>query len=114
MIPFKLQYFCERYPFEWKTPLGYLGCMIIQIPTVFIAAEVFYVASSSLCALCYVVTAFTEDLKRCLRQLNVNLVKSVGKRLNLSERKKLLVIVIDFIEFQSAARELRFIIFNRK
>lgn len=89
-----------RYPFEWRTPIGYIGCVLIQIPTLFVDAE-FYVSTLNLIiGCCAFISSLVSDLKEEIRQFNVRLIELKSKKKSsereVAELKKELNKIIQF------------------
>lgn len=62
-----------RFPFDWETFTGYLGCNLIQVPTILVSTNLFVIVLILNLGFCLIVTEFVSDIEISLRQLNEHL-----------------------------------------
>ncbi|XP_055296830.1 odorant receptor 22c-like [Sitodiplosis mosellana] len=96
------QIYPAKYPFNWKTPFGYMVCAFIQTITVHAAGQIFVSVLILVVGFCIFVRAFISDIQDNLLQLNEDFETEID-RLNLctKERVELKEKLIGIIEFHS-------------
>lgn len=112
MISLQITYFCNTFsfPFDWRTPFGYIGCNIIQISTAYMCEKVYALGVNLTFGFSVFLTNFVTDIEEKLRQFNVKLNKWKMKNcLNMRQRGELKNDLIDIIQFYSDTRELSII-----
>lgn len=104
-----------RYPFDWKSPIGFFGCFFIQLSSVYIFVEIYTCAIVLTVGFCSFLADFATDIEQKLLQLNEYVLELKGKKkLTVEERNELKKKMIDIFCFHSEARELSINIFNEK
>lgn len=92
-----------RLPFEWKTPIGYLMCVMIQIPILYLLGDMFFFITLFITTLCIFVTDFVTDIEERLRSLNEMVLDKTmmiaDKRIEMTKK------LSDIIQFHSQTRE---------
>ena len=96
--------FLISYPFDWKTPLGYVVCVFIQVITLIAAIDLYVSVVVLTIGFCMLIADFASDIKEKLRQFNRILISS--DELTTDDRIVLKKRLSEFIEFHSEAREL--------
>lgn len=96
-----------RYPFEWRTPLGYTTCVFIQISTLFALFELYSIIITLTIGCCMFVIGLVSDLKEKLHQFNVNLLEMCNKKnYNGRDKIELKKNLNMIIQFYADARQL--------
>lgn len=87
-------FYILRYPFNWKTPFGYIICALIQTITQFVAGGIFVAILIMVVGFCSLVKAFILDIEENLIQLNEGVVEC-------KQQVKMMKKLFDVIEFHS-------------
>lgn len=95
----------KRYPFDWKTPVGYVACLVIQIPSIFILVEVYVDILALFVGFCTFMTDFANDLSENLRKMNEDFNRVINGNSTIIERTDIKSNFMDIIQFHSDARE---------
>lgn len=98
-------FFSSRYPFDWKTPIGYAVCIFIQLSKIHLIVEVYTSGMVVTIGYCLFVYAFVSDIEEKLLQLNENVVGLDGKKLTARDQTMLMTKFSEIIEFHTEARE---------
>lgn len=67
-----------RLPFNWKTPVGYVLATAFQLITFFGVLEIFATILIIYIAICQFAVAFTDDIKKELRQVDRSIANCRG------------------------------------
>lgn len=94
----------ERYPFDWKTPVGYIGCILIQALSFLCAAEAFIAVLVFIIGFCYFMTDFANDFRQNFLELNEYLMKA-NDNLIAIDSNEIMKRLTDLIQFHSDAKE---------
>lgn len=81
-------------------------CAIMQLPPIFLTAELFTCTHVLIVGFCLSVTDFVLDIEENLRRLNKNIAGDKNKKLTIKEQTELRKNIFDIIEFHSEAKEL--------
>lgn len=92
-----------RLPFEWDTPIGYSLCIMIQIPILYLLADMYIFITLFATTLCIFVTDFVTDIEERLRSLNEIMLDQ--KMLIGNKQMEITQKLIDIIQFHSQTRE---------
>lgn len=95
----------SRFPFDWKTPSGYLASVFIQSSCTFFSSELYLITLIIIIGLCSFVTDFVSDLEQDLRDLNSDLIGIKNGIFPTADRIKIKTKLIDVIKFHSEAIE---------
>lgn len=95
----------SRYPFDWKTPIGYAVCIFIQLSKFYLLIEVYACAMIVTIGFCLFVSAFVSDIEEKLRQFNEDVVALEGKKVTAKEHIMLTTKFSEIIEFHAEAKE---------
>lgn len=93
------------YPFEWKTPMGYAICVVIQLITFTATVKLYASILILTIGVCVFIACFPTDIKEKLQQFNEIVVLSEQAKLNAADRVLLAKKLNDIIEFYSETRE---------
>lgn len=93
----------KRFIFDWKTPIGYTLCGIIQALVIFGTAELFICTLLLTIGFCLFIIDFISDVEENLHQFNDHFLRAPYPN-RVEMKSKLLAI----IRFHSKAKELRF------
>lgn len=88
----------SRYPFDWKTPGGYMFCLCIQTGGVLIFIKILLCTLILSIGFCMIMIEFVSDIEANLRHLNRKIVSK--KKIDVKNK------LFDIIEFHSEAIEL--------
>lgn len=110
----KIHYFCirtsfSRYPFDCYTPIGFIGCNLIQIPTLVIGSSILTVVSILTVFVCESVTIFITEIEVSLRKFNKKICKDAKKnrmKLRTAQQISASKEMSHMVTFYSGAREL--------
>lgn len=91
----------QRYPFDWKTPVGYVTCVLIQIITFYAVTSIFVIVLILIIGFCMFLTNFGNDLEENVFEMN----KMTRQSSSAIEETKIKKRFIDIIQFHSDARE---------
>ena len=96
----------KRFPFDWRTPLGYVAYALIQLAQLIAASKMYPSGITITVGACMQIANFASDIKEKFRQFNrilISLDKGTGISVDDEEflRKKL----NEINEFYSEARE---------
>lgn len=94
-----LQSVRKRFPFDWKTPCGYLAAITMQYAIIVYGLQVGACAASLAFGCYFYVMAATK----CLKQ-NLSAIKQSAKR--KSDRKFIREQLVEFVEFHSHTKQL--------
>lgn len=94
-------FFPNRCPFDWKTIIGYLACICIQIPTVFLTGQLYILTLLLILGFCYFLTDFVLDIEEHLQQLNETIIEKNNAKYYKFQKK-----FIDFIQFHTESLQL--------
>lgn len=93
----------SRYPFNWKTSLGYLACIIIQALTIYVASGVFTARWIISIGYCEFSNALILDLKKDLQEIRRML--SELRKMSRPKRKLAQIEIakklVEFVNFHS-------------
>lgn len=109
LIPFNVYFgFICRYPFNWKTPFGYIAAMSFQLFIFIISLIICFSSMLFPISFCVFLTAFCEDLENDLHEQNENLrihsAPKIGQtNANRNEMKQK---ICDIIRFHCDAKQL--------
>lgn len=85
-----------RFPFDWKTPFGYLIAFAVQCITLLIAVQFIALIVSNGIGVYLLIISMIKDLKRAVKHL-----------IKLDKNEHLFIKQLyDFIEFHSIAKQL--------
>lgn len=93
------------FPFDWKTPAGYLASIAIQSVNVFLSTEMFFITLIITIGLCLLVTDFVLDLEQDIYRLNADLIGRKDKIFSAAERIEIKKKLIGIVQFHSEAKE---------
>lgn len=96
----------SRYPFDWKTPSGYLGCISIQISATFTLSALFTYTILLTIAFCMVTISFVQEIEGNLRNLNRKLITTENEKLSVAKQIKIKRKFFEIIRFYLEIREL--------
>lgn len=102
----KSPFFLKRYPFNWKTPIGYFFAYLIQTSTVFAGTAIFVCALISNIGFCTFGISFVEDIEECLQHLNDQVVSLQDKELSHGESIEMKTNLATIIQLHADAKEL--------
>lgn len=96
----------NRYPFDWRTPYGYLGCISFQAVSVSypITESVILLSTTVVC--CLFLNAFSTDIEINLRELNELAIEAETYGLTMRRKIQMKKKLIDIMQFHSQAKEL--------
>lgn len=94
-----------RLPFDWKSPAGYFGCVLMQIPIALSVRELFLSVMLLFLGFCVSATTFISDLECNLTQLNTKLIARNGMTLTIGEQIENKIRTIELIRFHAEIRE---------
>lgn len=94
------------YPFDWKTPVGYLISSCIQTATAFHSVAMFICTLSFTVGYCLFAFDFVFDIDESLRMLNYYLVAAKDRELSKEEKLNVKHRLIGIMTFHSDAKEL--------
>lgn len=91
------------YPFDWRKPIGFAACILIQSLLSYTIVNVYAFTLSSTIGHCIFAAAFISDLEVHLRELNDQFRGMIHENAQnqLEIRRKF----IEIIQFHSNARE---------
>lgn len=95
-----------RYPFNWNTLLGYLVCLILQVPPVLAAADLFMFTLILAIGFCLILQDFVSDIVLSLQQLTDDLRRSGENSSNFEQQIELKKKLYDIMQFHSEAKQL--------
>lgn len=98
--------FFHRYPFNWKTSIGYLACWLLQVPPVLATAELFIYTLILAIGFCLFLEDFISDIEENLRELNDDLHRTLDNVSNIDQHFEMKIKLFDIIEFHSEAKQL--------
>ena len=96
--------FLISYPFNWRTPLGYVACVFIQVVQIIVAAEIYASGNMFTIGACMQIANFAADIKEKLHQFN-RIIISSDNELTIDDQIILRKRLNEIIEFHSEARE---------
>lgn len=96
------------FPFDWKTPFGYVSCVLIELFVVFAACELYVSVVGLTVGVCMVIADFASDNKEKLHQFNRILTGLEDLEISAKDRVMLKKKLTEIIEFNVEARELSY------
>lgn len=109
LIPFNVYFdFISRYPFNWKTPFGYIVAMSFQLFMFIIALIICFSSKLFPISFCVFLTAFCEDLENDLHEQNENMrIHAASKiRQTNANRNEMKQNICGIIRFHCDAKQL--------
>lgn len=101
-------YQCDRFPFDWQTPIGFMICFVTQSATVFCATSLFVLTLALVMGICNFGASFVSDIKENLRSFNDEITLSTVRRLSAQEWMELNTKLNGIMQFHADAKELSF------
>lgn len=92
----------ERFPFDWRNPIGYMIAFAIEYLSFFCVVRVAVCLTTFIPGTFWILISITDDLKCDFNTVN-ELAKSEGSRLQITEK------FYELISFQSDAKQLSII-----
>lgn len=92
------------YPFDWRTPLGYVACVSIQAVQLITLAEIYVSGIMFTIGVCMQISNFASDIKEKLDQFNRIIISSESE-LTIDDQTILRKRLNEIIEFHAEARE---------
>lgn len=96
----------HSYPFDWKTPIGYFICCIIQMQLGYVTVLDFMFAITLICGFCVLLAATISDLERSLCQLNQILGSTKDHKISTEEHVNLISSFVSNFRFHFEMKEL--------
>lgn len=97
--------FSFRFPFDWRTPIGYMFATSIQILFFFCVLEVFVTFLIVYVSVCQFAIAFVEDLEESFRKFE-NSVRNCGGQFSDSKQKALYLNLCRIVHFHVTVIQL--------
>lgn len=94
-----------RYPFDWRTPNGYVLCMFIQSVEASVIVLCIAATLPLIVGVCMFAGDFVLDIEHNLHELNEQFVGAKGRPMSFQEIVRTKEKLIDNIQFHSDARE---------
>lgn len=95
-----------RFPFDWKTRIGYLICILLQFPPTMATGELFICIIIPPIGFCLFLYDFVSDIEINLRLLNANWHKTVKNSSNIDGKTEMKRKLLSIIQFHSEAKQL--------
>lgn len=95
-----------RFPFNYRTPFGYLIAYIIQAMATLTTAEILHCTVGYVVGICFFISAFISDIKQGLLDLNTELKKINPNSFTREQHMKLRKKQYSHMEFYFVAKEL--------
>lgn len=97
-----------RYPFNWKTPLGYITIICYQAAVTYLTASILFYSMIMTVAHCMFVVAFVSDVKNDIRTLNevIQIEIDEKKRFSATAINKIKKLLSENILFHVNAKQL--------
>lgn len=90
--------------FDWRTPHGYMACMILQTLNCYATVCLYACTLTLNMGISMLASDFVLDIEKSLRHLNEDLSKANGR--DLQTQLKINEQFVDTIRFHSEAKEL--------
>lgn len=94
-----------RYPFDWRTPYGFLACAFIQSISSIASVQASTCELILACGICLFIGTFVSDIKQRVHELNTGLKNVKNGQLTGLERMEKTKLLKDIIRFHSEAIE---------
>lgn len=97
-----------RYPFNWKTPIGYMMIVFYQSVVTYLTASILFYSMLMTVAHCMFIVSFCTDVKNDIRMLNefIKIESDKKKKFSAAAINKIKKMLKDIILFHVDTKEL--------
>lgn len=101
-------------PFNWRTPVGFLACFLIETIIWFTGTQIYIAIVILTIGFCTFAVGFGVDLEKTVNQLQQDINALQHDKLSIGKTVEIKVKLSQFIRFHSTARELSSSFFSPK
>lgn len=102
---FFLLKFYVRFPFDWKTPIGYVFCSFIETKIIYVQVLLFSSILALTVGFCLFIASFANDIKEKIHQLNKYIISLEAGNWTTEQRAECKKKIQEIIQFHTKARE---------